>query len=203
MVTNRKSFRIVHNTNQTTLADLTDDELITLIKIDRHDAFQELVSRYQTLVLGLATRFLGDNTLGRDVAQDVFLSLWAERSRYKSRGVFSRYLIRVSLNRCHYVARQRKSDKTKLSKFLEQSTVEGFDNDDALESVLALENAKKVRMCLLNLPENPRLVLILRFTSDMSLEEIATNTGMPIGTVKSHISRGLKRLNKLLKKGIS
>ena len=70
-------------------------------------AFEELMARYEGALLAFATRFLGDPSMGRDAAQDVFLSLWSERHRYESRGRFRAYLLSVTRNRCRYLARSR------------------------------------------------------------------------------------------------
>ncbi len=104
-------------------ADLEDDDLMLLCRQDRHDAFEVLVQRHEALAFGLATRFLGDRSLGRDVAQDVFLSIWAERERYRPRGRFRSYLVSVTLNRCRHLARQRGSHKRKVSGLNRDSAV--------------------------------------------------------------------------------
>ena len=61
------------------------------------------------------------------------------------------------------------------------------------------DRAKEVRSKLTRLPGKTREVLILRFTHELSLEEISSLTGMPLGTVKSHLFRGLKRMARFMK----
>jgi RNA polymerase sigma-70 factor (ECF subfamily) len=194
---------LVDGKTEKKLGDLPDDDLMILARAERKDAFEALVRRHQTLVLALATRFLGDKALGRDVTQEVFLSLWAERYRYRPRGHFRSYLVSVTHHRCHYVARQRRSHGRKLGNLARNMAVGQPEPELPLETLVAAEKAREVRRKLEKLPERIRQVLILRFTQDCSLQEIAELTGLPLGTVKSHLFRGLKRLNRLIGKEAS
>ena len=80
--------RLVETRPASALSELDDDDLMRLARAGREDAFEALLRRHQPLVLGVAARFLADRALGRDVMQDVFLSLWRERERYKPQARF-------------------------------------------------------------------------------------------------------------------
>lgn len=182
-----------------TLADINDDDLMLLAKAGRQDAFKTLVNRYQALVLGLSTRFLGDRVAGRDVAQDVFLALWAERDRYKAHGKFRSFLVSMTLHRCHMVVRKRKTHSEHLQRQVQaKEKLLPSEEDLSIQSVVEYERAMELRKLLAHVPEKQRCVLILRFTLDLTFEEIGAATDLPVGTVKSHVFRGLKRLRTLL-----
>jgi len=198
MMPDRK-IRLVEQPADDSLESMSDDDLFLLAQADRRDAFEQLIRRHQRLVLGLATRYLGDPAAGRDVSQDVFLALWSERGRYQRRGRLVSYLVSMTTNRCNYVARQRSSNLRKVANLSREPDRDS--KDIPADRLLEREKARRVRSLLTSLPEKPRQVLILRFTHDMSIDEIANATGMPSGTVKSHISRGLKRLHELWTKG--
>jgi RNA polymerase sigma-70 factor (ECF subfamily) len=189
--------QVIKNSDQQS-KELSDDDLMQLVMVGRQDAFEILIQRHQQLVLGLAIRYLGDSSKGRDVAQDVFLSIWAERNRYKPKGKFRSYLVAVTINRCHVFARQERSNLRKISNF-EQSTldVQHHNQKMPLDKLVEAERAKEVRSKLTKLSCQQRQVLILRYTHEMSLEEIASLTDLPLGTVKSHLFRGMKRLHRL------
>lgn len=194
MMPDRK-IRLVESPEAGTLDALSDDDLFVLVQADRKDAFEHLIRRHQRLVLGLAIRYLGDPATGRDVSQDVFLALWSERHRYQPRGRFVSYLVSMTTNRCNYVSRQRSSNQRKVTNLSREPDAES--KDMPVDELLVREKAKRVRSLLTSLPEKPRQVLILRYTHDMSINEISRATGMPTGTVKSHISRGVNRLHEL------
>ena len=80
----------------------------------------------------------------------------------------------------------------------EQTAEDPGEPDRPLAELVEREKARVVRGALARVPDGHRQVLVLRFTHDLSLEEIAASTGHPLGTVKSHLFRGLKRLRRLL-----
>ncbi|MCB9655288.1 MAG: sigma-70 family RNA polymerase sigma factor [Deltaproteobacteria bacterium] len=170
-----------------------------LSKRGRHDAFEILVERHRVLVFGLATRFLGNKEAGRDVAQDTFLALWAERARYSARGKFRSYLVSMVMHRCHHLVRHQKTRSTKLTELVLRAQDEPLPTEVQLTTLVERERAENVRAALTELPEKCRNVMILRFAHDLPLEEIADVTSMPLGTVKSHIFRGIQRLQKRLR----
>lgn len=180
------------------LADIRDDDLMALAKTGRQQAFEVLVKRYQSFVCALATRYLGNRATGGDVAQDVFLALWAERGRYTPRGKFRSYLVSVTLHRCHTVARKTKTQEAHARLERPEEHIDASEPDLPLQKLVERENSREVRKALTRIPHKHRQVLILRFTQDLSLEEISDATGFPLGTVKSHLFRGLKRLARLL-----
>jgi RNA polymerase sigma factor (sigma-70 family) len=197
----KRQLRVITSGSTDTVEGMSDDELIYLAAHDRQDAFAALVSRHQALVFGLATRFLGDRQSGRDVTQDVFLALWAERHKYRRRGMFRSYLMSICINRCRVVARSAKNRHKKAAALKEETRAcPDTAAEVPLDALLKSEQKKTVQRCLTRLPEKTRTVLIYRFTHGMSLADIADITGMPLGTVKSHVVRGLGRLGRMMKR---
>jgi len=199
-LTEKSSLRLIPDSQPMQLKDLGDDDLMRLAKLDRQDAFEVIVRRYQNLVLGLITRFFGEKDFARDIAQDVFLCLWAERSRYQARGLFRSYLVAMTLNRCRCVARSRKRQILLFSKSTRIDDRPINYPDLPLDELIERQRNQEVHKALTQLPEKCREVMILRFTQLRSLEEICELTGNPMGTVKSHLFRGVKQLHHMLQK---
>jgi RNA polymerase sigma-70 factor (ECF subfamily) len=177
-----------------------DDDLMQLIQAGRQEAFELLIRRYQQMVVRLATYFLGDFQLGMDVTQDVFLALWAERDRYKPQGKFRSFLISCTIHRCHKVVRQATRHQRKINRLKSQPQPDEQHRQIPLDRILEEERARKVRKLLVRLSEKQKRVLILHYTNEMSLQEISALTKQPVGTVKSHLFRGMRRLHKLFSK---
>lgn len=177
----------------------SDDELMLLVKEGHQSAFGALVHRYQSIVLGCANRYFNDAHQARDVAQDVFVSLWSERDRYHGQGKFKGYLLALTFNRCHVLANRRRVFWRKLSFLSSQAGTEvQSDQQTPMEVLLANAKASRVRREVERLPHAQKEALILRFQAGYSLQEIADQTATPVGSVKSNIFRGLKRLRELL-----
>jgi RNA polymerase sigma factor (sigma-70 family) len=194
------SLRIPWGPRLTTASEQTDDDLMRLARAGDTGAFGALVHRHQRLVLGLAVRFLDDRFAARDVAQDVFLSLWEDRARYQPRGRFRSYLVSATVHRCN-TARRRELGRAKTLAALPApppADAQPGPEPTALRRLVERERDRDVRAKLRLVPERCRAVLVLRFGHGMTLEEVAAATGLPLGTVKSHLFRGLKRLQALL-----
>ncbi len=178
--------------------DLSDDELMRAVRAGRKDALAILIRRHQKLVFGLATRFLGDPTLGRDVVQDVFLSVWMERDRYQPVGRFRAWLVAMALNRCRMLVRARRGEVRRAEAAEQVRADVASESDKPLQRLLEDETRRQIHEKLARLPEKFRIVLALRFAQDLALTEIAEVTQMPLGTVKSYLSRGLAQLHHLM-----
>ncbi|HEY1680934.1 MAG TPA: sigma-70 family RNA polymerase sigma factor [Candidatus Tumulicola sp.] len=160
------------------------------------DAFESLYDRYHALVYGLALRVLADPSAAEDVTQNVFLKIWTAPDAFQS-GNLEGWLARVARNRAIDVLRSKKlrseselSESIPADSTLEQSAMERLDGERA-------------RAAMGRLPDEQRLLLELGFFGGMTHDAIARQTGLPLGTVKTRIRSGLRRLRELLHVAIS
>ncbi|MDQ6929903.1 MAG: sigma-70 family RNA polymerase sigma factor [Candidatus Eremiobacteraeota bacterium] len=150
-------------------------------------AFEALYDGYHRLVYGVALRILGDVAGAEDVTQAVFLKLWSSPNLFAT-GNFSAWIARVARNRALDVVRSR-------TVRAESEMPQVMPVDDALEDVaFAHIDAESVRAALAQLPEPQRKVIELGFFGGVTHEEIAAQTGTPLGTIKTRIRTGLRKL---------
>ena len=150
-------------------------------------AFESLYDDYHRLVYGIALRILGDVAGAEDVTQAVFLKLWSSPNLFVS-GNFGAWIARVTRNRALDVVRSRAVRS-------ESEMPEAMPVDDALEdTAFANLNADKVRQALQLLPDDQRKPIELGFFGGITHEEIARQTGIPLGTIKTRIRAGLRKL---------
>lgn len=150
-------------------------------------AFESLYDSYHRLVYGIALRILGDVAAAEDVTQAVFLKLWSAPTLF-TKGNFGAWIARVARNRALDVVRSRAVRS-------ETEMPEAMPLDDALEdTAFAHINADSVRSALAALPDEQRKPIELGFFGGITHEEIAKQTGIPLGTIKTRIRSGLRRL---------
>ena len=155
------------------------------------DAFRRLVEAYAPLVGRTTRALLADRGEAEDAEQEAWVDVWRGLPRFEMGRPFRPWLLAVVSNRCHMKARRRSVavvpyDDEAMER--EQATREepGQEIDGGLHEALA------------QLDEDQRRVLALRFYADLQLDEIAEVLGVPLGTVKSRLHRGLGTLRGLL-----
>ena len=142
------------------------------------------------MVFSIAYHFFHDRTVAEDASQDVFLRLYQNLHAIKSSAHLVQWLRQVTSRRCIDLAR-RSPVHAPLS--LEDAP-EPVVDDDSPDLLLS----RKLRRVVAALPEDARIVVILRYQEDLSLVEIAEILEIPINTVKSRLQRSLAHLRERL-----
>ncbi len=171
----------------------TDIELIArVIASDDHKAFGRLVQRHQSSVRRLWLRLTrGNGDLSNDLAQDTFIKAYRKLSSFRGSGSFPGWLFRIAYN--NFLEFCRKEARAKKLLEAEQSIAYDHTVETGIDARLDIEKA----LALLNL--NERTAITLCYTYGMSHSEVARTMDIPIGTVKSHVTRGKEKLAKRLK----
>ena len=159
-------------------------------------AFELLYDQYHRLVYGLAFRILSDRGAAEDVTQAVFLKIWDSPGLYHE-GNFGAWIARVARNRALDALRSRAARA-------ESDVPEAIEVDDTLEErAIANVDGARVREALARLPADQREPIELGFFGGITHEEIARRVGLPLGTVKTRIRTGLRRLRNVLEGAIT
>ena len=169
-------------------ATAPEPSLVALAMSGDDEAFEELVRRRQGAVRGLMHRLSGDRDIADDYAQEAFLRAWQKLRSLKSPGAFGGWLRRIAVNVFLQHVRRAGLDVRDSD---EMETLPADDRRDH-SARIDLQNA------LARLRPVERLCVVLAYDQRMSHGEIVSATGLPLGTVKSHISRGSERLRRYL-----
>jgi RNA polymerase sigma-70 factor (ECF subfamily) len=153
-------------------------------------AFEALYDSYHRLVYGVAMRMLSDVSAAEDVTQAVFLKLWTSPQLFDA-GNFAGWLVRMTRNRALDLLRSKSYRHEELPQTQPADTL-------IEETAFARIDADKVRTALAQLPGEQRELIELGFFGGMTHEELARRTGAPLGTVKTRIRTGLRKLRSAL-----
>jgi len=172
------------------------------------DAFRRLVDREGAGLVRACQRILGDHGEAEDAAQEAFVTAFRSLASWRGDGPFGAWLTRIGVRiALRHAGRRRTVAWRDPARFgpptdrpdpadraADRAAVsEASTADPALLSLRA-ERATEIRTAVASLPEPYREVVALRFFGEASLQEIARQTGRPLGTVKTHLHRGLARL---------
>ncbi len=154
-------------------------------------AFARVVQRHQQRILAYCISVLGSATEAQDIAQDVFLTLWRERSAYKEQQKLEFYLLKIARFRCLAHLKKRKAGWRIQSKARELQ-------EHSPAPCPPVGPDPRLALALANLPAKHRDILILRHLEELSLEQIQSLTGLRMGTIKSRLHRGMAALREEL-----
>ncbi|HHW44029.1 MAG TPA: sigma-70 family RNA polymerase sigma factor [Desulfotomaculum sp.] len=170
-----------------------EQELIDRARNGDLDAFTDLVCRYEKKVFTAAYRIMGNYSDACDLAQEVFIRVYQALPRFRGDCSFITWLYRITANLCRdELRRQGRQKKNSLDEMLASSAGKSLPVDQCpspCESLERREFQEIVQGCLNELPEEYRLVLIMREIQGLSYDEIAATLDISLGTVKSRLSR--------------
>ncbi|HYQ18619.1 MAG TPA: RNA polymerase sigma factor [Polyangiaceae bacterium] len=169
-----------------------DDELMLLARGGVEAAFPTLIRRHQARALRVAGRYLGRDSWAADVVQDTFVEILRALPRYQAHGKFSSFLYRVLLNRCHMTWRTSRAERRALETVSQQ--LPEVDEGE----ILRRERRRDLTMAIGQLSEKLRVVVLLRYSAELSYEEIAETLDIPVGTVKRRLFDSMTKLRDLL-----
>ena len=181
-----------------------DAQLMEAIGREEVVALESLYDRYSALVFSVSLRVLHDTQLAEDVVQEVFLRIWRQPASFDpERGRFISWLMSVTRNRAldelRRISRRHRSedeDREDDSPIARLSTTDRLD-DPALGAELA-EQREAVRAAMTRLPPEQRRAIELAYFSGLTQVEIAEITGDPLGTVKTRVRLGMRKLRESL-----
>jgi RNA polymerase sigma-70 factor (ECF subfamily) len=176
---------------------LEDPLLVERARRGDKNAFAQIVEIYQTPVYNLAYRMLGNANDAEDAAQETFLRSYAQLKKFHADQKFATWLLSIDAHYC--------IDRLRRRRFLWVSLEDGPLNDtlvsDAPEvddQLLRLESQQEIERLLERLTPASRLVVVLHYWHDQSVEEIARMTDQSIGAVKVKLYRARQALAKTL-----
>ena len=171
----------------------TDRAAVDAILGGDSDAFRILVEREAPSVVRACYRILGDPHEAEDAAQEAFVSAYRSLAAWRGEGPFGAWLSRIAVRVALRQAGRRRAVAWIDPVVAADSHSDGRRGDPASLAVRA-EHSAELRAAVARLEEPYRETIALRFFAERSLAEIAAETGRPLGTVKTHLHRGLLRL---------
>jgi RNA polymerase sigma factor (sigma-70 family) len=183
------------------LNNYEDKELIADYLSGQEEVLPYLINRYLKSVYRFVFSLVQDESVAEDLTQDVFIKVWKKLKSYNPKYSFKTWLFTIARNTTTDYLRKRKDlvfsnfdDKDNGNVILDTLADDALLADEVFAQVQDLDKLNKV---LREIPSLYKEVLILRYSNDLSLEEISTIIKRPIETVKSQHRRGLLHLKEL------
>ncbi len=160
------------------------------------DDMDAIVAAYEQRIFRFHLISIRDRDVAQTLTQDTFVRAWSARSSFRGDCSVSTWLMRIALN---LVRDHTRTDRFRFWKRVSETAIDVSDisshvphRDSSLESrLIASEQMTLVWESVAKLSDRQRSIFLLRFLEELELSEIATITGLPISTVKTHLYRAL------------
>jgi RNA polymerase sigma-70 factor (ECF subfamily) len=166
----------------------SEDRLAVRCRNGDRAAFDEIVSRYTVRLFRFAYRLLGDRSEAEDAVQETFVRVYKAIPAYRPDGYFSSWIYRIALNECR---RRRRNQRIALPLEAAPQVASG---PDPQQSAMTAERNRQLRQAVDALPEHYRIVMMLFYFDEMSVDEISRTIDVSVSAVKVRLHRGRERL---------
>jgi RNA polymerase sigma-70 factor (ECF subfamily) len=160
-----------------------DAELVAGIRSGSEQAFNQMIDRHQRAVRGFLRRLMANAADADDIAQETFLAAWQDIHGYRGGATLRSWLCAIAWRKAKGAQRAWVRRLTRDARY-HAERARGHEPESSAEDRLAVQQA------LLTLPIKQRAVVVLCLAEGFSHAEAADTLGFPLGTVKSHVSRG-------------
>lgn len=180
------------------LGHYNDESLLQLVAQRNLAAYDLLYQRHAQVMYNLLVRIVRDQATAEDLLQDVFWQIWENANQYRGSGAALAWMMRVARNRALDQLRRQRVRPPLVSDDAEEveAIADGTTTEEAVE--LKIRRAQ-VQAALESIPEDQRVCLELAYFEGLSQREIAEQTNIAVGTIKSRIRIGLEKVERLLR----
>jgi RNA polymerase sigma-70 factor (ECF subfamily) len=184
-----------------------DRAIVGAVLAGDREAFRRLVERESVSLIRACHRVLGDRGDAEDAAQEALVTAYRQLATWRGDGPFGAWLMRIGIRIALRQAGKRRtvtwrdplassSGRTvdPVAQAVDRAAMASAPLTDPAVLSMRAERATELRAAVTALPEPYREVVALRFFGEATLDEIARQTGRPLGTVKTHLHRGLAKM---------
>ena len=186
-----------------------DSDLVVRAIAGREDGFEELVRRYQRPIVAYVYRMVGDYDAALDLTQEVFIKVYGSLERYRPEFKFSTWIYRIAhnaaidhLRRCDNSRTEDLKLESEGGQTYEKPLASGAPSPE--QESERRERRAEIEEIVQALAPAYRELIVLRHAHDLSYDEIAEVTGLPLGTVKNRIFRAREAMRgEFMRRGIT
>lgn len=174
------------------MTDLSsEEEIIRRIIGGEKQLFALIVDRYKNKVYGIIRSMGVNHQDSQDIAQEAFVKIYRSLAKYRDEGHFSAWVYKIVVNAVKDLKRQKK-----IQPVADEYIPESSHDHTPEQHVLQKEMQREVYRRLQEIPMKYRIVLLLKYTNDLTYEEIGEITGLNASQIRNAIHRGKQSLKK-------
>lgn len=174
-----------------------DEELVWIQDVLSGDkqAYAHIINKYKNLLYATILRMTQNQQDAQDLVQEVFIKVYNQLDKYDKKGEFSSWLYRVAINHCMDEFRKKRYKMKQVE--LNGETMVNTRHPEVI--YFKKEQSRQLERLIQTLPEDERLIILLRYVNELSYNEISELVGVPLSMVRNKIHRAKKKMRNTLK----
>jgi len=159
-------------------------------------AYAHIINKYKNQLYATILRMTKNPQDAQDLVQDAFIKVYRNLDKYDASGSFSSWLYRVAINHCMDEFRKKRYSMTQIE--IDEERVVEPNHPELV--FLKKEKSRQLERLIATLPEDERLIILLRYVNEISYEEISEVMGVPLATVRNKLHRAKKKMRETVKR---
>lgn len=160
------------------------------------EAYANIINKYKNQLYATVLRMTRNPQDAQDFVQDAFIKVYRNLDKYKADGSFSSWLYRVAVNHC--MDEFRKKQYTTVQIEVDEEKVVNPNHPEII--FLKHEKKRQLERLVSTLPDDERLIILLRYINEVNYEEISEIMGVPLSTVRNKLHRAKKKMRETTKR---
>ncbi|BAQ09593.1 elf family DNA-directed RNA polymerase sigma subunit sigw [Bacillus sp. OxB-1] len=159
-------------------------------------AYAHIINKYKNPMYATILRMTKNPQDAQDFVQEAFIKVYQRLDQYKETGSFSSWLYRVAINHC--LDQYRKKYYQSASQQIDENQVINPQHPELI--FLKKEKSRQLERLIATLPEDERLIILLRYANELSYDEISELADVPVSTVRNKLHRAKKKMRATVKR---
>ncbi|MFD2444743.1 RNA polymerase sigma factor [Bacillus sp. CGMCC 1.16607] len=158
-------------------------------------SYANIIDRYKNQLYATILRMTSNSQDAQDLVQEAFIKVYYQLAKYDGKGSFAGWLKRVAINHC--IDEFRKNHQLRKQVNINEYIIENPNHPEII--LLKKEEERQIKSLIHTLPEEERMIILLRFVNELSYEEISELLGITVSNVGIKLYRAKKKMRVLIK----
>lgn len=183
------------------IGQMKDEEIIEMIlKSSEPKYFEILYDRYAERIYNKCLDFFSDRFIAEDATHDILFKVYLKLSTFSNKSKFSTWVFAITYNFCVDHLKKQTKMVAELTKYIDEEGND-VDDDDLMNSEqdLMTLQADRIKLLMHQIPNEERIILLLKYQDDMSVKDICRVTELSESAVKMRLKRGREKLLRIYK----
>lgn len=166
------------------------------VRAGNMQAFTKIIDKYKNQLFATVLRMTKNPEDAQDLVQEAFIKVYEQLNKYDFKGSFSSWLYRVTINHCLDELRKKRYQVEHIT--FNEKGIESSEENEPEIVFLKKEKSRQLEKLIASLPEDERMIILLRYANERSYEEISELLHIPLSTVRNKLHRAKKKMRKIV-----